>query len=70
MSIESRMLEVIRTWGGNFTITKDSLDIYCGVIGERWNNTAIYVGPTETEEELIRNGYLTLYQRMWNLVNE
>lgn len=69
MSIESRMMETICTWGGNFTITKDHYNVYCGVIGNRWDNRAIYVGPAETEEELIRNGYLTIYQRLWKAVN-
>jgi hypothetical protein len=69
MSIESRMMEVIRTWGGNITVTKDGYNGYFGIIGDRWNNSAIYLGPAETREELIRNGYATIYQKMWKEVN-
>ena len=68
--IKNNMLKVIRTWGGNFTITSDHLEYWYGTIGSAERNSkCIMCGPAETEEEIIRNGYKTIYQKLWVEVN-
>lgn len=67
--IKNNMLKVIRTWGGGISIKPDKYNYWYGTIGDKRRKQAIHLGPAETEEEIIRNGYKTIYQKLWVEVN-